>query len=527
MKDVVSRLGVVCVFAVIPSGLHGQAGTRVDSTMQWIHIQARDSSRVPEIAQPLMDSIGARLTGSAQAQQAVEWAIARYGAWGIPARAEQYGTWRGWHRGTIHIDLVAPNPRSLDGMLMTWSRGTAGSIEGPVVVFPNVQSAAEFESWLPQVRGKFLAIAFPEPTCRPDDNWKEFAAPESFERMQRERIAARDKWYSDMRRQGLRGRDLFARLEGAGALGILVSLSQPPGSVSGWGVGKIGTATAEQIPEIGLSCEDYGLVFRLAQNNQGPVLRVNSDARFIGDVPVYNVIAEIPGAEKPEEYVVLSAHLDSWDAASGATDNGSGIVVMMEAMRILRNVQPKPKRTVIAALWGGEEQGLNGSRAYVEDHPEIVAGLQVLLNQDNGTGRIASISMEGFTGAADHFRRWFASMPEEVTRDVALMDPGSPTGGTDHLSFLCHGVPSFNLSSIGWGYGVYTWHTDRDTYDKLVFDDLRSNAALIAMLAYAAADDTRLLPREPRVTATDAASSQPRPWPTCARPARSWAESGT
>src|SRR5690606_27677665 len=186
--------------------------------------------------------------------------------------------------------------------------------------------------------------------------------------------------------------------------------------------------------------EDYGLVWRLAENEQGPRLRITADAEFLGEVPVFNTIATIPGSEKPDEYIVLSAHFDSWDGSSGATDNGTGTITMLEAMRILKEVYPQPKRTIIAGHWGGEEQGLNGSRAFAADHPEIVEGLQVLLNQDNGTGRVSNISLQGFTGAGADFARWLSLVPGEITQHIDLQLPGFPGGGgSDYAAFVCYG----------------------------------------------------------------------------------------
>jgi carboxypeptidase Q len=496
-----------------------QTSASNDPVIRKMWVEGMEKSQLYPLAQELLDSIGPRLTGAPEQKRANDWATAMYQKWGIPVRTEQYGTWNAWRRGTMHIDLIAPRVRSLEGMLMTYSPGTKGSVEGPVVVFPNVKNAAEFEAWLPQARGKFILVWFPEPACRPDASWKEFGSPESFERMQKERAAAREAWYAGHQRTGSRGRELLRRLGEAGAVGALVSFPS-----QGWGVSKMGSAT-ETIPEIGLSCEDYGLLFRLAQNNQGPILRVNADAQFLGEVPVSNVIAELRGKEKPNEYVVLSAHFDSWDAASGATDNGSGTIMMMEAMRILQAVYPNPKRTILAAHWNGEEQGLNGSRAFAADHPEVVNGLQALFNQDNGTGRIVKISMQGLGGASAFFRRWFAQMPNELTRDVNLVDPGTPERGSDNAAFICYGAPAFGLGSRSWDYETYTWHTNRDTFDKLVFDDLKNNAVLVAMLAYLAAEDAQRIPREPRVTQTDPKTGQPTAWPACTPPARSSAQS--
>jgi Zn-dependent M28 family amino/carboxypeptidase len=309
-------------------------------------------------------------------------------------------------------------------------------------------------------------------------------------------------------------------LDEAGAAGVLTSTW-----TGGWGATRLFGTSNERAPALGLSCEDYGLVYRLAENGQNPVLRVETEVRFLGDVPVSNTVGEISGTERPDEYVLLSAHLDTWDGASGATDNGTGTIIMMEAMRILKEVYPNPKRTIIAAHWNGEEQGLNGSRAFSEDHPEIVQNLQVLLNQDNGTGRVGSISMSGFTEAGRFFSKWMNQIPQEITEHIEMEDPGAPsTGGSDHASFQCHGAPAIRLGSDYWDYREYTWHTTRDTFDKISFDDVRSNAVLTAMLAYLAAEEPEQIPRD-RISDEQASAEggQQASWPDC-RPATRSAE---
>ena len=174
----------------------------------------------------------------------------------------------------------------------------------------------------------------------------------------------------------------------------------------------VSRARVRTLPTIDLACEDYGLVYRLADNGQGPVLRAHIDVEFTGVAPTYNTIATVPGTTNPDEYVMLSAHCDSWDTGSGATDNGTGTVVMMEAMRILAEAYPSSKRTIIAGHWSGEEQGLNGSEVWREDHPEVVEGMQALFNQDNGTGRVVRISTQGLTRAAEYFARWLTQDPK-------------------------------------------------------------------------------------------------------------------
>ena len=246
-----------------------------------------------------------------------------------------------------------------------------------------------------------------------------------------------------------------------------------------------------------------------------------ADSKETGTAPTYNSIAEIKGIENPAEYVMLSAHFDSWDGGTGATDNGTGTLVMMEAMRILKLVYPNPKRTIIAGHWGSEEQGLNGSRAFVEDHPEIVNNLQALFNQDNGTGRVVNISGAGFLHSYDFIGRWLAKIPATYKQGLETNFPGSPAGGgSDNASFVAAGAPAFSLSSLNWLYGSYTWHTNRDTFDKIVFDDVQNNAILTAMLVYLACEDPAKTPRDRIVLPINTRTGQPGTWPAQRSPTR-------
>ena len=201
---------------------------------------------------------------------------------------------------------------------------------------------------------------------------------------------------------------------------------------------------------------------------------------------------------------MLSAHFDSWDGSSGATDNGTGTVMAMEAMRILKAAYPKPKRTIVAGHWSSEEHGLVGSRAYTEQHPEVMKGLQALFNQDNGTGRVQMLSAAGLTGIGRHLASWYSQLPAFFTDSMSAnvvawnfndVPVGNP-GGTDGAVFACYGTPSFGMGALSWNYGTYTWHTNRDSYDKIVFDDLKHNATLAAMLAYLASEDPEFIARE-------------------------------
>ncbi len=379
-----------------------------------------EGSQVFELSQALLDSIGPRLMGTPAYARSADWLIANYERWGIAAERQEYGTWTGWNRGITHIDLLAPRVRSLEGMILAWSPGTDGPVEGEVVALPAVSSADEYAAWLSTVEGKFVATSFAEPTCREDQSWQDHATPETFEAMNDARNQARQEWFAGTARW-FQGGGGGQALEEAGALGVL------SGNWSrGWGVDKIFSSPTREIPGVHLSCEDYSLVHRLASRGQGPRIRLDADAEFLGDVPAFNVVATIPGMELPDEYVVLSAHLDSWDGASGATDNGTGTIMMHEAMRILKATYPNPRRTILVGHWGGEEQGLIGSTAFAADNPEVVEGLQSAFNQDNGTWRIDYIRMQGFLGAGKHFARWFEIMPPEITGPHRAGHPGRP-----------------------------------------------------------------------------------------------------
>jgi carboxypeptidase Q len=463
-----------------------------------------------DLAQTLMDSIGPRLTGSPGQKAAHDWAVRTYTSWGISAKNEPYGTWSGWQRGATHIDLIAPRMRTLDGTMLAWSGPTKGPVEGDVLVIPASTNAAAFEAWLPAVRGHFVAIDFAQPTCRPDRQYDEFGRSGALDRLNEQRQAAQGEFTrTRIQSTGMSVNDIQLRLQSAGALGVLRSRWG-----GDFGIQGIYSTNTREIPTLDLSCEDYGLVSRLAERHQGARLRVDAQAGFTADATTYNTIAQIAGS-MPGEYIMLSAHFDSWDGASGATDNGTGTIVMMEAMRILKQVYPNPKRTIIAGHWSGEEQGLNGSHAWAADHPEVVRGLHALFNQDNGTGRVVNISMQGLTGAAAYFGRWMAHLPAEITQDIRLNIPGTPSGGgTDNASFICAGAPAFGLSSISWGYNPYTHHTNVDTFDKIVPDELANNATLTAMLVYLADQESTRIPRERRILPAGR-GGQMMTWPEC------------
>ncbi|HSJ23550.1 MAG TPA: M20/M25/M40 family metallo-hydrolase [Longimicrobiales bacterium] len=487
----------------------GQTWAVQDPVMQQIWQHGMEESQAMRIAQVLTDSIGPRLTGTPNFDAGVNWAVSLLGSWGVDARREQYGTWNGWRRGITHVDLIQPRVRSLEGMMLAWSPGTGGRpVEAQVVAVPGFDSAEAFEAWLPSVRGRVVAMDFPQPTCRPVSHYEQFGQTyaggggfggggqaqqgprNAAERLVMERREAQQRFNANKPNSNA----MRLRLEEAGAVAILQS---------NWsndlGVNKVFSTNTQRTPTVDLSCEDYGLVYRLAANNQGPVVRIVAEAEDRGEVPAHNVVGMVRGSELPNEYVILSAHFDSWDGGSGATDNGTGTTTMLEAMRILRQVYPNPKRTILIALWGGEEHGLHGSRRFVAMHPDIVENTQALFNQDNGTGRVSTISFQGFTGVAPAFGDWMGRIPQQITNHISFQNPGFPgSGGTDHVAFVCAGAPAFNLSSNSWNYSTVTWHTNRDTFDKIVEEEVRNNATLTAMLVYLASEHPERLSRDRR-----------------------------
>ncbi|MDA0311175.1 MAG: M20/M25/M40 family metallo-hydrolase [Gemmatimonadetes bacterium] len=515
MRAVRSIMLAAAVAAMsVPAAADAQSLASDDPVLRAIWSEAISNSHFRPLAQSLLDSIGPRLTASPGIEAAQAWAVQTLQGWGVDARTEQYGTWEGWERGVSHIDLISPRVRSLEGRILAWSPGTEGRpVEAEITYVPEMDSPDDWRAFLGTVRGKWVMFSYPEPSCRASEQWAEFGAPGSAQRNEQQRAAGARRWTQSLAAAGSqdpRQRDLHAQLEEAGAAGIIKS--EWPGS---YGTTRVFNAYNRETPSFELSCEDYSLVHRLAENGQNPVLRLTAEAENRGEVPVFNVIGEIRGTERPDEYVMLSAHFDSWESGSGATDNGTGSVLMLETMRILKAVYPNPKRTILIGLWSGEEQGLNGSRAFSEDHQDVVTGLQVLFNQDNGTGRIVNMNAQGLTEASGSLARWLAMAPAEVTSDIDLDLPGSPgSGGSDYASFVCWGAPAFNLGALSWDYSSHTWHTHRDTFDKLVFEDLISNAVLTASLVYLASEDDDFTSRKQR-SVIQGRGGQAGAWPVC------------
>ena len=507
-------LAYVVAFLCFTNSLIAQSNNVIDNIVK----EETENSQLKKLAHELFDQIGPRLVGTPLMKKANDWAVDKYTGWGITARNEQWGQWKGWERGVTHIDMLSPRIHTLEGTQLAWSPATKGKgVTAELIILPEVTDSIAFQQWLPNVKGKFVMISMLQPTGRPDDNWQEFAMKESFDKMKKERAAQTSAWQNRLKKTGYNSHQLPVALEKAGALGIVSSNWS-----AGFGVDKIFNAYTNKIPTVDIALEDYGLLYRLVESGDKPVIRMQCSSKDLGLVPTFNTIAEIKGTEKPDEYVMLSAHFDSWDGGTGATDNGTGTLTMMEALRILKKVYPHPKRTILVGHWGSEEQGLNGSRAFVEDHPEIIQNLQALFNQDNGTGRIVNLSGQGFKNAGEYLTRWLAAVPDTIRRRIVTNFPGVPGGGgSDFASFVAVGAPGFSLGSLNWSYFNYTWHTNRDTYDKIIFDDLKNNAMLAAMMVNMASEDTEKTSREKApIEGVNPRTGQPNTWPVPAKAIR-------
>ena len=494
-----------------------------DEVVEKMIDEVYNNSKVEKLSHELFDVIGPRLVGTPQMKNAHDWAVNKYESWGIKSYLHEWGVWRGWERGITHIDMLKPRVRTLAGRQLAWSPSTSKrGVTAELTKIPQINNKEDFEQWLKTVKGKFILVSQNQITGRPDSQWEEYSTEESFEKMKKDRDKISEDWYSNIRKSGYGYRDISKAFEDAGAVGLISSYWS-----KAFGANKVFSARTEKIPNVDLNLEDYTMLYRMVENGIKPTVKIISTSTEHGVVPTFNTIAEIKGVEKPNEYVILSAHFDSWDGSQGTTDNGTGTIVMMEAMRILKKFYPNPKRTIMVGHWGSEEQGLNGSRAFVEDYPKIVENTQAVFNQDNGTGRVVSISGQGFLNSYDYLSRWLSAVPQDVTKHIETDFPGMPgSGGTDHASFVAAGVPAFNLSALDWEYWNYTWHTNLDSYDKIVFDDLKNNVILTAILAYKASEDNEKASRERRIlpkSSINPRTGRPmrsRGWPSVRKPNR-------
>src|SRR6266849_7733947 len=485
---------LVCVAVLVLAGVRaGLAKPAADDTNPFAAADAqilseiRDHSQAMENLEYLSDEIGPRLTGSPQLKQANEWTAAKFREYGLTnVKLEPWSIARSWTRGTARARIVSPAVHPLTIASAGWSPGTSGVVHGPVVYF-DAKTKEDFEKFRGKLKGAIVIYQEPESLSPPrPDNPNGFLirpmqppppmkgqppAPSPFAALQ----------------EVARARSDFFKQEGV--VVVLRDSNKPHGLLNMTGIGgekfEIGA-----IPTAFINGEGYRMLFRMLKRGKVEV-EIEMTNSF-GDKPVdvYNTVADIRGSEKPDEVVILGAHLDSWDLGTGSTDNGTGSMAVLEAARTLAKLDVKPKRTIRFVLFTGEEEGLVGSVKYVEAQKNDLAKISAVLVHDTGTGRVLKL------GLHDNYQdRELVDQVLVPLRELKLLEPSTARSfGTDHASFDDAGVPGFFCMQDFAEYFL-THHSQSDTFDKAWKDDLNQGAEVLAAWAYNTAELPVMLPR--------------------------------
>jgi carboxypeptidase Q len=474
------------------------------AAVQKIRDEGLNRSKLDDLATYLTDVIGARLTNSPASRRANDWAAEMFRSWGLAnVRLEPWDSafGRGWEIVRYSGQILEPWPKPLAAYPQAWSGSTlVKGKPGPVtctVVLLDIRDTTDIAKYTGKLRGSCVLRSAPR------------TIPPEFDPA-RTRLSLDELINPPPPRQqgqgGPGGPGNFAQFQRINALTTQLFRAEQPAAVlqpSNWTYGMFlngghfeGRTARDSVynpvPNLIVAHEQYGTLYRLAQRGMPVKLEIDLRTRFLDDnrVPT-NVIAEIPGTDKADEVVMIGAHYDSWHSGTGATDNGAGSVVMMEAMRILKTVGLPMRRTVRIALWTGEEQGLLGSRDWVRKHRAELPKISAYLNVDNGTGRLRGIWDQSNSAAGPIFQQILAPFQD---LGVVAVRHGN-TGGTDHLSFVAAGVPGFNFIQDPIEYSTRTHHSNVDTYERLVIDDLKQAATVVAWTAYAIANRAEQMPK--------------------------------
>ena len=430
----------------------------------------------------LCDMIGPRLTGTDKARQANQWTLEKFQAYGAEARLEAFTIGNGWRRSTASGRIVEPAAHPLTVASAGWAPSTSGPVRG-ALMYVKADKPEDLEQFKGKLGGKILI------TTEPARIGEAPRALDAAEALRGER--GRDELnlsFEDRARLRRQMNDLYKK---EGVTAILRESSKEHGLLNMTGVSPGGYQIAA-IPTAFLIHEDYARLWRLLQRKL-PV-EIELDIRneiTTGPVEVYNTVAEIRGSEKPEEIVLVGAHLDSWDLGSGATDNATGSAVTLEAARAIQASGLRPKRTIRFALFMGEEQGLNGSRAYVRDHKDQLERHQGVVIHDTGTGRVRSFSLESRYDVREALDKIAEPLREAGLEELSMRR----TSGSDHVPFRDAGVPAFFGIQDPAEYRK-THHSQSDTFDKIRKEDLVQGAKVVAAMAWNLADYPDKLPRK-------------------------------
>jgi carboxypeptidase Q len=482
-------------------------------------------SQVMETARHLTEGIGARLTGSPEMKEANEWTRRKLEEWGLKnARLEPYYFGHGWTFSRVSVHLLRPVEMPLFALPKAWTPGTEGPVRGPLMT-ATLNTTADLEKHRGKVAGKVLLTSKPRDLVNePRETSSRRHSPEELEEIlayeppNPDLSAAKE---ATLRRLRFR-RELNRFLTEEKVIATI------DGSGNDWGLIRVGRGGSiepgvnEVVPALVLGAEQYNRLHRMVSEGREAEVEVDVRARFLTeDLNAYNTVAEIPGTDPKGEVVLAGAHLDSWHGGTGATDNAAGVAVAMEAVRILKALGVKPRRTIRIGLWSGEEQGLFGAQAYVDRHlgarPEPTdpdqkdlfpylrdpsvgpfrkkpehAKLSAYFNLDNGAGRIRGIYTEENAAVVPIFEAWIRPLRDLGVTTVTM----DQTASTDHVPFDVAGIPGFQFIQDELDYTGYTHHTNADTFDHLVPDDLKQASVVMATFLYNAAMRPERLPRK-------------------------------
>jgi hypothetical protein len=494
--------------ALVVSTLQVPAQEPVDLEMvARIRAEGLQRSQVVEIYNHFANVIGPRLTSSPAFNEAAGWTRDRLSEWGIEdVHLEAFEFGRGWTLERFSVEMTAPRYFPLIGYPRAWSTSTKGVVVGTPILTAG-RSAEELEGKLAgaivltrPIQTSFIREDRQRPSHDPEESIAVEAAARPGARGRGQRGGRRGGRRGGQR-GGQRGRGVNAAMLQREGAGVTLEPSRAEHGtlfVTGRDGGN------EAVPGVVLIAEHYNLIARLVEQGVPVEMEVNVQGRFHEeDLNGYNIIGEIPGVDSEigDEVVMVGAHLDSWHSATGATDNADGCAVAMEAMRILTVLEVQPRRTIRIGIWGGEEQGLHGSRHYVEDHLSGEQGqaardkFSVYFNLDPGYGAIQGWFLEG-NAAMYPIMQAYSEPFADLGADTLTM---RGIGSTDHLNFIRVGLPGFQAIHSYVDYDVRTHHTNMDTYERIAEDDLKQASVVMASILYHAAMRDEKMPRAPRV----------------------------
>ncbi|HXG92938.1 MAG TPA: M20/M25/M40 family metallo-hydrolase [Blastocatellia bacterium] len=511
-----ARVLILC-FALATASMPAFAQERIDAdTNAKIRKEETDNSQIMKTMHFLTDVYGPRLTGSPNHKAAAEWAIKQMQAWGFEnAHLEAWDFGHpGWLNERLTAHITSPVKDALVCEALAWTPSTNGTVTAQVyqMVLPEKPTQEELTAYFATVKDKvkgkivlagkhtILPVTITPSPRRVDDEQikKRYdpnnPAPSQFQRPQQPQPEPGKLSARQIDEQV----DQF--LVASGALLRVNDAGREHGQIRAFNNRTFDLSKA--LPTVVMRNEDYGRISRILADGTPVELEFNIVNHIYPEGKTsYNAVAEIPGTDKKDEVVMLGGHLDSWHAATGATDNAIGCAIMMEAARILKAIGVKPRRTIRVALWSGEEQGLLGSQAYVKEHfgtfenpkPEY-SKLVAYFNIDSGTGRARGMSVFGPSQAATILRESLAPF-EDLGVAGAIASKSRALGGTDSTSFNQAGLPGIGIQQDPIEYGTHTWHTNLDTYERILEDDVKKSAIVIAAAVYHLAMRDEMLPR--------------------------------